>query len=69
MRHKLKTSKSSLKRFKVTGSGKILRRSVRMNHFNAKDTGNMRRGKRGDKALAKVNEKDIKNLMPYLSRN
>lgn len=62
---KLKTSKSALKRFKFSSTGKIQRRSVRMNHFNAKDDGGARRNKRGQKPLAKVNEKDIKNLMPY----
>jgi len=63
---KLKTSKSALKRFKVSSKGKMSHRHSRMNHFNAKQTGNSRRGKRPDEELAKVNKKDIKNLMPYL---
>ena len=67
MKHqKIKTSKSALKRFKISGTGKVSRRHVKLNHFNAKADGSQRRDKRGSKALAKANEKDIKNLMPYL---
>jgi len=66
MKRKLKTSKSALKRFRVTSKGKMQHRHVRMNHFNAKDTGSMRRHKRPQELLAKQNEKDIRNLMPYI---
>ena len=34
-----KTNKSLLKRIKITGSGKILKRPPGQNHFNAKDGG------------------------------
>jgi large subunit ribosomal protein L35 len=63
---KLKTSKSALKRFKVTSKGKMEHRHTRMNHFNAKQTGSSRRNKRPQETLAKSNDKDIKNLMPYI---
>lgn len=62
---KLRTSKSAAKRFHVSGTGIVQHRAPNMNHFNAKDEGVMRRDKRGQRALAKVNLKDIKNLMPY----
>ncbi len=62
---KLKTSKSALKRFKVSGKGKLMRRAVNSGHFNAKDNGNERRRKRTNSALGKANLKDVKNLMPY----
>ena len=62
---KLKTSKSASKRFKISSSGKKQRRHVRLNHFNARQTGSARRNKRIALPLAKQNEKDIKNLMPY----
>ncbi len=65
MARKLKTSKSALKRFRFTKSGKVTHRAPNMNHFNAKDTGRERRGKRGERLLAKANYKDIRNLMPY----
>ena len=62
---KLKTSKSASKRFKISSKGKKQRRHVRLNHFNARQTGSARRDKRGPQPLAPQNEKDIKNLMPY----
>lgn len=62
---KLKTSKSALKRFKFSGTGKVMRRPISQNHFNALDTGKETRGKRGTQQLAVQNKKDIKNLMPY----
>lgn len=43
---KNKTRKSINKRFKVTGTGKIFKRPVGQNHFNAKDSGNKTRKKR-----------------------
>ena len=63
---KLKTSKSARKRFKVSSKGKMQRRSVHMNHFNAKYGGAIKRRKHSPKSLAVPNEKDIKNLMPYI---
>lgn len=39
-----KTNKSLMKRIKITGSGKILKRPPGQNHFNAKDSG--KRGQR-----------------------
>lgn len=62
---KLKTSKSALKRFKISSRGKIKRRSVGINHFNAKGGGSIARHKRSQKFLSKPNYKDIKNLLPY----
>lgn len=48
MSKKLKTKKALLKRIKITGSGKILKRRPHQDHFNAKESGNQTRGKRGD---------------------
>lgn len=42
-----KTNKSLLKRIKITGSGKIMKRPPHQNHFNAKDSGKETRRKRG----------------------
>ncbi|HNZ84033.1 MAG TPA: 50S ribosomal protein L35 [Candidatus Pacearchaeota archaeon] len=41
-----KTRKSITKRFKITKSGKILRRSVGQDHLLSKQTGKQRRSKR-----------------------
>ncbi len=62
---KLKTSKSASKRFSISSLGKVKRRSVGINHFNAKYGGSTARHKRSQKFLSKPNYKDIKNLLPY----
>ncbi|MBI2058015.1 MAG: 50S ribosomal protein L35 [Candidatus Yanofskybacteria bacterium] len=64
MSHKLKTNKSALKRFKI-GKNKIMHRRVNQNHFNARDTGEETRSKRGYKQLLGTNEKDMKKILPY----
>ncbi len=63
---KLKSSKSAFKRFKISSSGKKQHRHSRINHFNARQDGSARRNSRSQDILAKSNNKDIKNLMPYL---
>jgi len=45
----IKTNKSFLKRIKITGSGKVLKRPPGQNHFNAKDGGARGQRKHGDK--------------------
>ncbi|HEB01562.1 MAG TPA: 50S ribosomal protein L35 [Candidatus Portnoybacteria bacterium] len=62
---KLKTRKSVAKRFKITAKKKLLRRSSRQNHFNARDSGNKTRQKRRQKRISKADEKNIKRLLPY----
>lgn len=62
---KLKTKKSVKKRFKITGTGKLLRRPSRQGHFNAKQTGKQRRQKRKLIPVAKTEIKILKKLMPY----
>lgn len=47
----MKTNKSYLKRVRVTRNGKIIARVKGQNHFNAKASGNKRRGKRADVTL------------------
>ncbi|MEK7125037.1 MAG: 50S ribosomal protein L35 [Patescibacteria group bacterium] len=42
-----KTNKSFLKRIKITGGGGITKRHPHQNHFNAKESGNRTRSKRG----------------------
>ena len=43
----VKTNKSLLKRIKITGTGKITKRPPGQNHFNAKDSGQQTRDKKG----------------------
>jgi ribosomal protein L35 len=42
-----KTKKALLKRIKVTGTKKIMKRPPHQNHFNAKESGNRTRNKKG----------------------
>lgn len=62
---KLKTRKSILKRFKITKSGKVLHRPIGQSHFNAKESGKKRRGKRKLKELSAVHIKQLKKLMKF----
>jgi len=65
---KQKTSKAVSKRFKVSRKGKVRHRAVNMNHYNAKDSGNTRRRKRGDRTLSNKDAKNMKQMMPYAIR-
>ncbi len=63
---KLKTRKAAAKRFRVTGSGKIVRRKAFKNHILEKKTSDK---KRRLSQMAVVDERDAKNvhlMLPYL---
>jgi large subunit ribosomal protein L35 len=62
---KIKTYKSAVKRFKVTGNGKLKRRKAGRDHFNAKEPGRVTRLKRVDINADATNLKTIKSLIPY----
>lgn len=47
----MKTNKSYTKRIRVTKNGKLVARKAGQNHFNAKQSGNKRRAKRGQITL------------------
>ena len=59
----MKTKKSLLKRFKITKTGKILRRLSGQNHYRAKKTGEKRR--KGRKWI-KLSKSEIKKVKRYL---
>lgn len=56
---KMKTPKSVIKKVRITGSGKVIRRSTGQNHFNSKETGSKTRAKRSDKRLYKGDERNV----------
>ncbi|MBD2498901.1 50S ribosomal protein L35 [Nostoc sp. FACHB-280] len=63
---KLKTRKAAAKRFRATGSGKIVRRKAFKNHLLEHKTTNK---KRKLSKMAIVNERDEENvrlMLPYL---
>jgi len=58
-----KTKKALTKRFKITKTGKILRRLSGQNHYRAKKTGEARRKGRKWIAISKSETKKIKRFM------
>jgi large subunit ribosomal protein L35 len=65
MKSKAKTRKSILKRFKITKSGKILRRLVGQMHYRAKNSGKKRRALRRLREMSKDESKKIKKSLTY----
>ncbi len=59
----MKTRKSIIKRFKITKTGKVLKRHIGQDHFNAKKSGKKRRETRKMVKLSKADAKKIKKLL------
>ncbi|MBR9762884.1 MAG: 50S ribosomal protein L35 [Rhodobacteraceae bacterium] len=62
---KMKTKSSVKKRFKVTGTGKILAGQAGKRHGMIKRTTKFIRTARGTTVLSKADEQIIKPMMPY----
>jgi len=62
---KIKTHKATVKRYKKTGTDKLLRRKAGQDHFNSKESGKTKRNKRRDISSNETITKTLKNLMPY----
>ncbi len=60
---KLKTRKALLKRIKITGKKKILKRALHQSHFNAKESGNKTRSKRKTNQVSSVDTKKFKKIL------
>lgn len=56
---KQKTRKAVKKKVQVTGSGKLLRRHTKQNHYNSRQDGNFKRKKRRDLSFFPTDEKNI----------
>lgn len=65
MAKKAKTRKSILKRFKITKTGKILRRKIGINHFLSKKSPKLKRIKKKMVPLSKEEAKKIKEYLYY----
>ncbi len=59
-----KSNHSLLKRIKITGTGKILKRQNGQNHFNAKDSGSAGMRKHGQKHSPIEYAKGFQALLP-----
>ena len=63
---KMKTKRAAKKRFKKTGTGKLLRAGAWKQHKLEHKHPKRRRGARKNKVVAKSDEAVIKALVPYL---
>ncbi|MCJ7657448.1 MAG: 50S ribosomal protein L35 [Candidatus Atribacteria bacterium] len=62
---KMKTHKSSAKRFKVSSSGKIIRSKAYKSHIMTKKTAKRKRNLRKDTTVSSAEVKKVKVLLPY----
>lgn len=62
---KIKTRKAVAKRFKVTKTKKVVKRTAGQDHFNARESGNTKRNKRRDGSIQESDAKNIRKLLPY----
>jgi large subunit ribosomal protein L35 len=63
---KLKTKRGAAKRFKATGTGKILRSKAFANHILTKKSTKRKRGLRKSALVDSANKKSVLRLVPYL---
>ena len=63
---KVKTKKAAAKRFKKTGSGKLVRMRANKSHILNKKTTKRKRLLRKDTVINQTNEKTMKKVLPYL---
>ncbi|MFT7328100.1 MAG: ribosomal protein L35 [Crocinitomicaceae bacterium] len=61
----MKTNKSHAKRIKLTKNGKLKVRPKGQNHFNAKESSNTTRGKRGTKNNLILSAKQVARFLPH----
>ena len=60
---KTKTSRAAKKRFKVTGTGKLLRRPSMRSHLLEKKSSKRKRGFRKDKEFKGQDAREVKKLL------
>ena len=63
---KMKTSRSAAKRFKMTGTGKIVRNKAYKRHILTKKSTKRKRDLRQSTILDEYNVKSMKKVMHYL---
>ena len=60
---KMKSHKGAASRIKVTGSGKLRRRQVGLNHFLGKKTAKQKRRLAGTTSVASADSKRVRRLL------
>ena len=63
---KMKTSRAAAKRFKVTGSGKLVRNKAYKSHILTKKTTKRKRNLRKDIIMDETNVKNMKKILTYM---
>lgn len=63
---KIKTNRGAAKRFKITGTGKIVGFKAFGSHILTKKTRKRKRNLRGSEVLDPSNARNIRRIVPYL---
>jgi large subunit ribosomal protein L35 len=63
---KIKTNRGAAKRFKTTGTGKIVRNKAYANHILTKKSTKRKRNLRKSGLVDSTNKKNISRLVPYI---
>ena len=63
---KLKTKKAAAKRFKATGTGKLVRNKANKSHILTKKSTKRKRNLRKDTVTDATNAKVMRKILPYL---
>ena len=62
---KLKTRKSAVKRYKITGSGKILRRKANISHLQESKSPKVKTARKKYQNVDATDRIKIKTMLPY----
>ena len=62
---KIKTKRGAAKRFKTTGSGKIVRNKAFANHILTKKSTKRKRNLRKSTLVSSANSKQVARMIPY----
>ena len=63
---KMKTSRAAAKRFKVTGTGKLVRNKAYKSHILTKKTRKRKRNLRQATVMDQTNVRNMKKILPYI---
>lgn len=63
---KMKTNRGAAKRFKMSGTGKIVRSKAFSSHILTKKTTKRKRNLRKDAVVDATNAQNIRKLLPYM---
>lgn len=62
----MKTRKAASKRFKITGTGKYLRRQTHRSHLLTDKSGKRKRTQAPDLVLVRTDQQTVRRMAPYL---